>query len=477
MQTVAGDSPSGINMLPLDTEDLLFRIKGRIPLDGFLHKTDDKGITKGFSEAITEAINKVNSQATILVGIESTLFIWPTSHVSTQASELTENSSSKAILKFVPVEVNDILKKIPKKKCLKVEPVRVVNLDLMFETTRPGTVESVHIQHDGKANFHFKMTLPIDVVILANPDDPWPKLQDQIVESISSQLTDMDKCIQRYAKGETVPIPQPFHFELPDQPSLTTVIYPAGIPEGEVEPQRKEIHEELGLDDKPYLRRSMSYNFPNDELLNKYLRNIHQYISPPETEDLKVYLIHGSYTYHHYAQDEMNDVGWGCAYRALQTITSWYKYQGYITIPIPSHEEIQTRLVTAGDKSPDFVGSSEWIGSVELQSVLNTMNITSKILNIADGTAFGEHSRTLVEHFETQGTPIMAGSASLAHIILGIAWNEKTGITKYLVLDTHYTGEDDWPTAIEKGIDWKGEDSWMPKETYNLCLPQRPEGV
>ncbi|XP_051876357.1 ufm1-specific protease 2 [Pristis pectinata] len=464
-------------MLPLDSEDLLFRVKGGINLDGFLNKTDEKGIIKGFSDAISHAINKVNSQAVVLFCVESSLFIWPISHVSTQPSELHENSSCKSIFKFVPIEVNDYLKKIPKKKSLKIEPVRVINLELLFEMTRPGTVESVFIQHDAKSRVHFKMTLPIDVVVFANPEDPWGRVLDQIVESISSQLTEMEKCIQRYAKGQSVPIPQAFHFELPEQPTLTTVIYPAGISDEELEPQRKEIHEELGLNDKPYFRRTMAYNFPNDELMNKYLRNIHQYIFLPDAEEYQIHLVHGSYNYHHYLQDGVNDTGWGCAYRALQTITSWYKFQGYITIDVPSHEEIQKRLVQAGEKPPDFVGSSDWIGSFELQAVLNTMDITSKILSIQQGSEFALSARELSEHFDVQGSPVMAGSETLAHILLGIAWNEKTGVAKFLVLDTHYTGEDDWHNAIEKGVDWKDEDFWVPQESYNLCLPQRPVGV
>jgi Ufm1-specific protease 2 len=40
------------------------------------------------------------------------------------------------------------------------------------------------------------------------------------------------------------------------------------------------------------------------------------------------YLVKGSYDYHHYNQDDFNDEGWGCAYRSLQTLISYYKYQG-----------------------------------------------------------------------------------------------------------------------------------------------------
>lgn len=59
--------------------------------------------------------------------------------------------------------------------------------------------------------------------------------------------------------------------------------------------------------------------------------------SPP----VQVYLVQGVYSYHHYMQDRMDDSGWGCAYRSLQTICSWFKHQGYVDRPIPTHKEIQ----------------------------------------------------------------------------------------------------------------------------------------
>ena len=54
-----------------------------------------------------------------------------------------------------------------------------------------------------------------------------------------------------------------------------------------------------------------------------------------------MYLVHGVYSYHHYLQDRVDDSGWGCAYRSLQTICSWFKHQGYVDTPIPTHREIQ----------------------------------------------------------------------------------------------------------------------------------------
>lgn len=39
----------------------------------------------------------------------------------------------------------------------------------------------------------------------------------------------------------------------------------------------------------------------------------------------KLSIVNGLYSYHHYMQDNFDDNGWGCAYRSLQTIVSWYR--------------------------------------------------------------------------------------------------------------------------------------------------------
>lgn len=64
-------------------------------------------------------------------------------------------------------------------------------------------------------------------------------------------------------------------------------------------------------------------------------------INDPGLSFLKVYLVQGIYSYHHYMQDHMEDNGWGCAYRSLQTICSWFQQQGYTERPVPTHREIQ----------------------------------------------------------------------------------------------------------------------------------------
>jgi hypothetical protein len=82
----------------------------------------------------------------------------------------------------------------------------------------------------------------------------------------------------------------------------------------------------------------------------------------------------------------MNDSGWGCAYRSLQTLCSWMVLQGFTAKPIPTLPEIQRILVELGvqflffillywfallifflqDKEKKFIGSTEWIGSQEV---------------------------------------------------------------------------------------------------------------
>ena len=49
----------------------------------------------------------------------------------------------------------------------------------------------------------------------------------------------------------------------------------------------------------------------------------------------------GLYSYHHYMQDDVDDNGWGCSYRALQTLISWFRFKGFTNKPIPTHVAIQ----------------------------------------------------------------------------------------------------------------------------------------
>ncbi|NXP89821.1 UFSP2 protease, partial [Passerina amoena] len=357
---------------------------------------------------------------------------------------------------------------------------QIINVDLMLEMTSSLAALAPVIEREKKEHHYINMTLPVDVVVSVSPEEPWGKVQNLLVKAIHGQLTDMERCIMKYVKGTSIVVPEQFHFMLPGKNHLVTVSYPTGISDDQLESYRKELHGLYNLPcDRPYFKRANAYHFPDEPYKDGYLRNPHLHLSLPGMESSMVYLVQGVYSYHHYMQDRVDDSGWGCAYRSLQTICSWFKHQGYMDRPIPTHKEIQQALVDAGDKPAAFVGSRQWIGSIEVQLVLNQLfGITSKILFVSQGSELALQGRELANHFKTEGTPVMIGGGVLAHTILGVAWNETTGQIKYLILDPHYTGGEDLHVILEKGwCGWKGPEFWNKDAYYNLCLPQRPKAI
>jgi len=70
----------------------------------------------------------------------------------------------------------------------------------------------------------------------------------------------------------------------------------------------------------------------------------------------------------------------------------------------------------------------------------------------------------------------MIGGNCLAHTILGVDYNEKTGDLRFLILDPHYTGTEDLKTILKQGwCGWKELKFWNDNSSYNLCMPQRPD--
>jgi len=200
------------------------------------------------------------------------------------------------------------------------------------------------------------------------------------------------------------------------------------------------------------------------------LINVHQILRKPDFPVVRYAKLR--YGYYHYGQQGMNDTGWGCAYRSLQTCHSWFYLANKTDKKPPTHSEIQKTLVRLGDKEKSFVNSREWIGSFEVQMMLNKLvGCDSKIINVSSGSEIAEKVPELIEHFETDGTPIMIGGGVLAHTIVGVAYDEISGNCSFLILDPHYTGPHVANNMKEKGIYWKGPDFWKADSYYNLCLP------
>lgn len=469
------------DMILLKTTDLCFRIRGGLQLEFQVDDCNGSAVKTALSAAVSELSAKVTSESLVFGIRSSTVYIKLNRIFGTFSPELNDSTPCKNILQFIKSETTDAsLQYSNKKRDKKMQSIGPVNVDLMFEMTEPTVSCAPAITRDNRRHHNVNLTLPIDVVVFIPPEEALGKVKNILVQYVCCQLDDMEKCMVKYMKGTSVPIPQPFHFQLPGQNCLSTIIYPAGVPDIQLESCRKDLHAQLGLPvDRPYLRRSNAYHFPDEHYRDGYIRNPHIHLNHPVLENSSLHLVRGTYSYHHYMQDRVNDNGWGCAYRSLQTICSWFRHQGYTDKPIPTHKEIQQALVNVGDKPPTFAGSKTWIGSIELQLVLShLLGITSKIIFVSQGSEVASKGRELAYHFDMEGTPIMIGGGVLAHTILGVTWDEATGETKFLILDPHYTGAEDLQVILEKGwCGWKGPDFWNPNAYYNLCLPQTPKVI
>ncbi|XP_065803579.1 ufm1-specific protease 2 isoform X1 [Muntiacus reevesi] len=470
------------DMVISETMDILFRIRGGLDLAFQLATPNEIFIKNALKHVLSDLSTKLSSNALVFRICQSSVYIWPNSDMNTIPGELTDSSACKNIMRFIQFEPEEGAKrKFMKKKDKKLsETHQIVNIDLMLEVSTPLAAVTPIIERESGGHHYVSMTLPVDAVLSVAPEETWGKVRKLLVDAIHNQLTDMEKCILKYMKGTSIVVPEPLHFLLPGEKNLVTISYPSGIPDGQLQAYRKELHDVFNLPhDRPYFKRSNAYHFPDEPYKDGYIRNPHTYLNPPNIETGMVYVVQGTYGYHHYMQDRIDDSGWGCAYRSLQTICSWFRHQGYTERSIPTHREIQQALVDAGDKPATFVGSRQWIGSIEVQLVLNHLiGVTSKILFVSQGSEMASQGRELANHFQSEGTPIMIGGGVLAHTILGVAWNEITGQIKFLILDPHYTGAEDLQVILEKGwCGWKGPEFWNKDAYYNLCLPQRPNTI
>ena len=217
-------------------------------------------------------------------------------------------------------------------------------------------------------------------------------------------------------------VPRPIralHFFPPGYNHCITVLYPLSNPcleidEAALQSRRAALHAALGLPgDRPLLRVAnavdpgkilSSRGTSKSDPVQKRLRNVHVGLPSSGIKGGTQHLVRGDYDYHHYMQDKFDDSGWGCAYRSLQTLCSWFNAQHYTAKAPPSHREVQSTLVSLGDKTGDFVGSKQWIGAIELGYILDSLlGVTSKVITVSSGDQMPTKARELANHFDTQG--------------------------------------------------------------------------
>ncbi|XP_068148526.1 probable Ufm1-specific protease 2 [Drosophila tropicalis] len=367
----------------------------------------------------------------------------------------------------------------------------VVNLDVLQSRTREAT--TVQSQPHPALSICLtaleqpKVALPLEVEAMAIlcKKTKMLRLYDVLIESICRALRLFEQSLNEYLQesesGGKLLVPKSYHFYPQEFGHFLSCAYLEDLKDDDPSmlERRKKLHRQFSLPvSRPYFRRANQCQFINhlEEAPWTPLLNTHLGLRPSGVADGKEYLVNGNYHYYHYLQQQVQDKGWGCAYRSLQTICSWFLLQGYSNASIPTHLQIQEYLHKIDDKPASFVGSTQWIGSTELSMCLQGfLNVDSKILHVASGAELATIASELAMHFQTQGTPVMIGGGVLAHTIIGVDYCVQSGQVKFLILDPHYTGADDLATIQIKGwCGWKGMDFWDKRSYYNLCMPQRP---
>lgn len=216
----------------------------------------------------------------------------------------------------------------------------------------------------------------------------------------------------------------------------------------------------------------------SDSLAKSLLSNVHVGLQAPL--ELSAKTVNGDYLYFHYGCDGLDDRGWGCGYRTVQTMASWLFYnctlaKGHHTLA-PNILDMQQALVSVGDKSELFSGSREWIGTVEASLVLDYFyDVPCKIAHIRGGDLDRALIRELWEHFERQGSPVMMGGGTdnSSKCVLGVCSNDKVG-GSVLIVDPHYYGPQlDRGELHRRGwVAWTKLSSLDHSSFYNLCMPQ-----
>ncbi len=118
------------------------------------------------------------------------------------------------------------------------------------------------------------------------------------------------------------------------------------------------------------------------------LANPHAHLKTITKEKHLLYYTKGIYEYFHYGDQSFNDQGWGCAYRSLQTILSWFHLQKRIDLKkMLTITEIQENIDEINYSNSDRIkNTNEWIGATEVSWIIQKLTgCDCRILHISDG--------------------------------------------------------------------------------------------
>ncbi|XP_021483370.2 inactive Ufm1-specific protease 1, partial [Meriones unguiculatus] len=205
------------------------------------------------------------------------------------------------------------------------------------------------------------------------------------------------------------------------------------------------------------------------------LRDVHRGLAPPCRSPARLAVLSGQYLYYHYGCDGLDDRGWGCGYRTLQTLCSWPEAQ---PAGVPELAAVQGALEDMGDKPPGFRGSRGWIGCVEASLCLEHFGgPQGRLRHVPRGAGLRGELERLYSHFAEGGGPVMVGGDADAQskALLGVC--EGPGADAYvLILDPHCWGTPKSPSELQAAgwVGWRKVDSAFDSSSfYNLCLTSR----
>ena len=182
--------------------------------------------------------------------------------------------------------------------------------------------------------FHGNIVHQLGNSITAEKPEPfhfWPSFAQHFITVLYPEHTSEEKLSKLNCQNQ-------LNLESPKRPaSIASLCNSFGFPF--TEELRHELHDLFFVKEtRPYFRRPAAVFQSCESLLSPHVSLRGKY---SETA-----IISGHYEYKHYMQVSFNDDGWGCAYRSLQSIVSWFRLQGFTSRQVPTHREIQECLVS-----------------------------------------------------------------------------------------------------------------------------------
>jgi hypothetical protein len=199
--------------------------------------------------------------------------------------------------------------------------------------------------------------------------------------------------------------------------------------------------------------------------------------------------------YFHYDCFHETDIGWGCAYRVLQSILSCINRKidkNYNHSSVPSLYQIQLNLVKIQLFQDKDIGSNKWLEPPDIAQYLEKChgiksdegvfyNPLNKPNNKPETTILYQDFKVLEEkienHFSTYSTPIMYDDSIYAYSLVGIRKNEKNE-SEVLRFDPHNTIYEPFENYQKKLVNPRGGVKWMRIEQafsssrYMLAFPE-----